>query len=181
VSVCGCYAFNDVGIGGHVQGGGFGMQSRKYGLAGDKTVEISIVLYNGTLLNVSASSHESLFWALRGGGSGSYGIITSFTIRIFQMIENSMFLLTFPLTETIPVFLIWQDYFVKAEEGLNSQIKITDTAITIKGHYLGKMDDLWGHLNASRLADIKGVDILVKSCSGLGSRLFMDKEYFLIK
>ncbi|KAF8936865.1 hypothetical protein EDD21DRAFT_321134 [Dissophora ornata] len=69
-----------VGIGGHALGGGFGLLARKYGLLIDRIVEIEIVNANGDLLIASATQNSDLFYALRGAGGGSYGVVTSFTI-----------------------------------------------------------------------------------------------------
>ncbi|KAF9089595.1 hypothetical protein BGX29_000464 [Mortierella sp. GBA35] len=69
-----------VGIGGHALGGGFGLLARKYGLLIDRIVEIELVNANGELLTVSATQNPDLFFALRGAGGGSYGVVTSFTV-----------------------------------------------------------------------------------------------------
>ncbi|ORZ14370.1 hypothetical protein BCR41DRAFT_354762 [Lobosporangium transversale] len=70
-----------VGIGGHALGGGFGLLSRKYGLLIDRIEEMEVVNADGELLKVSATSHPDLFYALRGAGGGSFGVVTSFTIK----------------------------------------------------------------------------------------------------
>ncbi|ORZ10961.1 hypothetical protein BCR41DRAFT_356846 [Lobosporangium transversale] len=70
-----------VGIGGHALGGGFGLLSRKYGLLIDRIVEMEMVDANGNLLLASATQNPDLFYALRGAGGGSYGVVTSFTIQ----------------------------------------------------------------------------------------------------
>lgn len=73
---------------GFALGGGFGIQSRLYGLGLDQILSVNIVLANGTLLsNVSAGlssspekndemHHPDLFWALRGAGGGNFGVVT---------------------------------------------------------------------------------------------------------
>ncbi|KAF8940169.1 hypothetical protein EDD21DRAFT_370229 [Dissophora ornata] len=73
-----------VGIGGHALGGGFGLMGRKYGLLVDRVVEMEMVNANGELLTVSATQNQDLFFALRGAGGGSYGVVTSFTILPFK-------------------------------------------------------------------------------------------------
>jgi FAD/FMN-containing dehydrogenase len=71
-----------VGVGGHIGGGGIGLLARPYGLASDHLVSAQVILADGSVVTASADSHADLFWALRGGGSGSFGIVTDFTFHL---------------------------------------------------------------------------------------------------
>jgi FAD/FMN-containing dehydrogenase len=77
-----------VGAGGHGQGGGFGYISRTYGLFSDRIVQYEIVLADGQLVNATAVSHPNLYWALRGGGGGNFGVVTSFVVDPIIHIPN---------------------------------------------------------------------------------------------
>ena len=73
-----------VGSGGHISGGGFGLLSRKYGLAADNVIDITFLDYAGNIYTRNNAS-EDLYWALRGGGGGTFGIVLSWTIKILPV------------------------------------------------------------------------------------------------
>jgi hypothetical protein len=73
-----------VGIaGGYTQGGGHGHLASKYGLSADQVLEWEVVTATGQLITANADSHPDLFWALRGGGGGTFGVVVSVTIKAF--------------------------------------------------------------------------------------------------
>lgn len=68
-------------IGGWMQGGGHGPASHKYGLGSDQVLEAKVVLANGSLATTSPAQSPDLFFAVRGGGPSSYGVVVEVTVK----------------------------------------------------------------------------------------------------
>lgn len=66
--------------GGFALGGGFGSFSKRYGSGAAGVLEMTVVIADGSVLTVNEYRHPDLFWALRGGGGGTFGIVTSMTV-----------------------------------------------------------------------------------------------------
>ncbi len=73
-----------VGVAGLVLGGGFGSFSKRYGTAASNLLEAEIVTADGVVRVVNARQHPDLFWALKGGGGGSFGVVTRLTVRTYE-------------------------------------------------------------------------------------------------
>ncbi|KAL4762065.1 uncharacterized protein BDW70DRAFT_167241 [Aspergillus foveolatus] len=71
-------------VGGYVQGGGHGALQGAYGLAADNVLEYEVITADGRHLIVSPAEYEDLFWALNGGGGGTYAVVLSATMRAYQ-------------------------------------------------------------------------------------------------
>lgn len=74
-----------VGVAGFIHGGGFGSFSKKYGQGAAALLEAEIVTAEGGVLVVNASNHPDLFWAIKGGGGGAFGVLTKLTLRTREL------------------------------------------------------------------------------------------------
>ena len=74
-----------VGVAGLIQSGGFGVYSKKYGLAAAALLEAEVVTADGKILIVNACQHPDLFWGLKGGGGGSLGVVTRLTLKTREL------------------------------------------------------------------------------------------------
>ena len=76
-----------VGVAGLIQSGGFGTFSKRYGMAAAGLIEAEVVTADGTVRIANACTNQDLFWALKGGGGGSFGIVTRLTLRTRELPE----------------------------------------------------------------------------------------------
>ena len=77
-----------VGVAGLVHSGGFGSFSKAYGLAAGSLLEAEVVTADGQVRIANACTHPDLFWALKGGGGGSFGIVTRLSLRVHSLPER---------------------------------------------------------------------------------------------
>jgi FAD/FMN-containing dehydrogenase len=130
-----------VGIAGLTLGGGLGVLSRRYGLTCDRLMSARVVTADATEHAVSASAEPDLFWALRGGGGGNFGIVTSFTFdTVAAPPQLTAFQLDFPAGSVPDVFGNWQHWIVSMPPELSANCHIigdSPSRCTVAGCYIG--------------------------------------------
>jgi FAD/FMN-containing dehydrogenase len=76
-----------VGVPGLVQGGGFGSFSKRWGTAAASLLEAEVVTADGQVRIANAYTNPDLFWAIKGGGGGTFGVVTRMTLRTHELPE----------------------------------------------------------------------------------------------
>ena len=74
-----------VGVAGLTLGGGFGSYSKRFGTAAASLLEAEIVTADGHARVVNSCTEPDLFWALKGGGGGTFGVVTRLTFRTHEL------------------------------------------------------------------------------------------------
>ncbi|KAK0505036.1 FAD-binding domain-containing protein [Armillaria luteobubalina] len=92
-----------VAAGGYIQGGGHSALSPLLGLAADNVLEFEVVTANSTYLKANERENADLFWALRGGGAGSWGVIVSATFRTFPTFNATISLVLMVANDTAAI------------------------------------------------------------------------------
>ncbi|KAK1964568.1 FAD-binding domain-containing protein [Colletotrichum sublineola] len=83
--------------GGYSQGGGHSFLSGVYGFGADNVLEWEVVTVSGEHVVATPEQNVDLYWALSGGGGGTYGVVVSMTSRVFPDGEISTASLSFGL------------------------------------------------------------------------------------
>jgi FAD/FMN-containing dehydrogenase len=117
-----------VGIGGLTLGGGHGILGRMYGLTLDHLTGARVVLASGRVVDCDQRDHADLFWALRGAGSGNFGVVTSFTFRPRPAPRMTSFRLVWPYSRAAAVVAAWQDWAADGPGELAADLALTAPA-----------------------------------------------------
>ncbi len=129
-----------VGISGLTLGGGIGVTARLMGLTCDRLVSARIVTPDGVHRTVSATEHTDLFWALRGGGGGNFGIVTSFVFRTEPVRDVSTFTLVFPSASLPALLMAWQDWQRAAPDAMCTTLGVgsgPNPYVSVSGCFVG--------------------------------------------
>jgi len=78
-----------VGVAGLIQSGGFSSFSKSYGTAAASLLEAEVVTADGAVRTANACTNADLFWALKGGGGGSFGVVTRLTLKTHELAERA--------------------------------------------------------------------------------------------
>ncbi|MEV5754652.1 FAD-dependent oxidoreductase [Actinoallomurus sp. NPDC052308] len=97
-----------VGISGLTLGGGIGVVSRAHGVLSDNLRAIELVTADGRKLTCDAKNNSDLFWACRGGGGATFGVVTSFTFATHPTSEIVVFFLNWPWSAARSAIDAWQ-------------------------------------------------------------------------
>lgn len=107
-----------VGLAGLVQGGGFGIFDRRYGLTCDAVVSLEVVTAAGERETVDAQRNPDLFWAMRGGGGGTFAVVTSLRLRTFAAHDIGRWYLRWPWSRAAAVLGGWQQFMATAPDAV---------------------------------------------------------------
>jgi FAD/FMN-containing dehydrogenase len=166
-----------VGIAGITMGGGIGVLDRQFGLTCDNLVSADIVTVDGRLRTCSATSEPDLFWAIRGGGGGNFGIATSFTYRTHQTQDITVATAFFQVQDFAAVFKAWQAWPQSLPNTIWAQIYMNiyqgNATFSVIAYCLGTAGDMTPYWNAFLAA----TGVVPVSSNGLAPTV-IQKSYF---
>jgi hypothetical protein len=130
-------------------GGGVGIMRRKYGLSCDSMLSATLILADNTIVKADKDNYSDLFWALRGGGNGNFGVVTDLVFKSYDLSQVALFELWIPFCYFEKAVDIWQRWApfqnnnLTAFMHLNSiKNKKMDEPIYISGQFDGKKSEL---------------------------------------
>ncbi|MEV0953847.1 FAD-binding oxidoreductase [Promicromonospora sp. NPDC050249] len=141
-----------VGVSGLTLGGGHGLLSRAYGLSCDNLVEATVVTADGAVRTCSAEQEPDLFWALRGAGNGSLGVVTELCLSTHAVHESSSADLAWPWSRAADALAAWQDWAPDLPDEMWAALRLQHDAggpsVSVVAFALGGHDDLAEQLAA---------------------------------
>ncbi len=127
-----------VGLAGLILGGGAGPFERIYGMLCDMMVSATVVLADGSIIKADKNNNSDLFWALKGGGAGNFGVVVQFEIQAFDIPDNGLdyhinwidwndtpdiFMAYQNLIANLDIDAIWVRLFMMSTPGSNQQTR----------------------------------------------------------
>jgi FAD/FMN-containing dehydrogenase len=93
----------DVGVAGYMQGGGYGLTSREFGMHCDNVLAVTVMLADGRMVVADRSQNPDLFWAIRGGTGGNFGVLLETTYQLHDLYDVYGFFLQWPIEHAAEV------------------------------------------------------------------------------
>jgi FAD/FMN-containing dehydrogenase len=102
---------------GYSLGGGYGLISRRYGLACDHIVEAEVVNADGRVLRAAEDENPDLLWALRGAGGGGFGVVSKLKYRL-DAVPKTVFggVIAWPIEQAEAVLRAYRDLYVDSDD-----------------------------------------------------------------
>ncbi|MFD8148715.1 FAD-binding oxidoreductase [Streptomyces sp. NPDC059708] len=114
-----------VGIAGLTLGGGLGIASRAHGTTSDRLAGARVVTPDGVVREAGPDRDPELFWALRGGGGGNFGVVTGFRLRTHPVGDAAFAELHWPGADSAAVVRGWQRWLGGLPDPFWSQAEFT--------------------------------------------------------
>lgn len=145
----------DVSAVGYTLGGGLGWLARKYGTSADSVIAFEVVTATGDVIQVTPTLNSDVFWALRGGGAGSLGVITEMEVQLYHVPQVYGGNLFYPTEMAGDVLRRWRDWLPTLPEDMTAGVALFNfppiddvpppmrgrSFVLVRGAYDGPMEE----------------------------------------
>ncbi|MET3963439.1 FAD/FMN-containing dehydrogenase [Marmoricola sp. OAE513] len=114
----------DIGVVGYTLGGGLSWFARQHGLAVESVLAVELVLADGELVRADASQNTELFWALRGGVAGNFGLVTTVELELLNVPDAFAGMLLFDVARAPEVLNTWATWCRTAPEEITTSFRV---------------------------------------------------------
>jgi len=158
-------AFGSVCVAGFVQGGGYGYTSRTFGIQSDKAAAFRVALASGTVVTANERENADLFWALRGGTGGNFGVVLQVSYHTVRLPSVWGWSITWQAEQAAQVLALLQKDYTRqgAPEQLGYMMNLGyyngQVVYMVQGMYCGPRDE--GYAAIEPLLQIPGAQLVV--------------------
>jgi hypothetical protein len=113
----------DAGVVGYTLGGGINWYGRSRGLAVNAVTAVELITAQGDSVRADASHEPDLFWALRGGGAGNFGLVTALEFGLFRLATAYAGMMIWDQRDAHRVLTRWSELVAGAPEELTTSYR----------------------------------------------------------
>ena len=163
----------DVCVGGFVQGGGYGYTSRCFGVQSDSALAFRVMLANGGTVTANATMNSDLYWAIRGGTGGNFGVLLEVTYRLYPVASVWAYSIQWDISNAAAALFELQAHYMLtgAPKQLGATINLgfngSTPVLLMQGMYVGSASD--GKQALQSLLAIPSADLNVDISGPYGS------------
>lgn len=114
----------DVGVVGYTLGGGLSWYARKHGLAAGSVLAVELVDSTGEVVRADAHTRPELFWGLRGGVGGNFGVVTTVELALLDIPDVHAGMMVWPLERAPEVLAAYADWSRSAPDEVTASFRI---------------------------------------------------------
>jgi FAD/FMN-containing dehydrogenase len=165
-----------VGVAGNTLGGGYGFLARQYGMACDSLVSVEMIDAAGRVVTADAGSNAGLFWACRGAGGGSFGVVTRLVLKCDVVKQVTVFGVGWQLTpgRAKAVMKAWQSWAPNSPNPITSILRIGKSgsgtiALRCAGQWVGPAERIEAELRPLLMAAAPSASLTKRQRTFLGA------------
>lgn len=115
-----------VGATGLSLGGGQGVLTRLYGMTCDSITNIKMMTADGKVIDVNETNYPDLFWAMRGAGNGSYGVVLAITFKMYpvEKVHYVELAWDFDASKAGKIFDKWQTWLADLPHEITTHVRM---------------------------------------------------------